>query len=85
MLKDTVNYDSLPENMRDSMERYINDHIQPGHFLTAALSNELLETFMRADSINLYQINALVDWLYNECPHNCWGSPEKVRAWLNAS
>jgi hypothetical protein len=37
---------------------------------------------MRADTSNLYNLPAYVIYLYNEMPAACWGSPEKVKAWL---
>lgn len=75
-------YSLLPQHIRDAMQRYIEDRIQPGGFLTAVLSNDLAEAFARADHINRMRLHDIVRFLYNEAPSTCWGSPEKVKSWL---
>lgn len=72
----------LPEHIRGGVESYIEHHRAVGHFLTAVLSNDLREACARADQINRYRLFDIVDWLYNEAPRACWGSPESVDAWL---
>ena len=77
-----LNYNLLPEHMRDTAQRYIEDKISPGGFFTAVLENKLFEALGRADDINRARIYDIVGFLYNEAPATCWGSPEKVRSWL---
>lgn len=77
-----MNYDLLPEHMRGSMKRYIEDKISPGGFLTAVLENNLVKALGRADYINKDKIYDIVAFLYTEAPSQCWGSPEKVNKWL---
>lgn len=72
----------IPEYMHDPVMRYVVDHIQPGDFLTALMSNKLSETFARADEENVAAMNMWVKWFYNWAPSPCWGSPEKVKAWV---
>lgn len=79
---ETYQDERLPEHIRDGLENYIEHHRAVGHFLTAVLSNDLLEACARADQTNRYRLFDIVDWLYNEAPSVCWGSPEKVGAWL---
>lgn len=76
------NYNLLPEHIRDAMQRYIESRIPPGGFLTAVLSNDLAEAFARADHINRMRLHDIVSFLYNEAPSTCWGSPERVKRWL---
>lgn len=78
-----MNYDMLPEHMRSAMRLYIEQHIPPGGFLTAVLSNKLVESFAKADQINQENMLNFVMFLYNEAPSECWGSEEKVDQWLN--
>ena len=52
-----------------------------GGFLTALVSNDLCDAICRADEDNLAGIHALVLFVYNELPSQCWGSREKVKAW----
>jgi len=66
----------------DGLVRYINDRVPAGGFLHAVLENDLKEAVARADEENMELIPIYVSWLYNEAPTACWGSPEKVAAWL---
>lgn len=77
-----IDYSGLPEGLRDGMRNYIEESLPAGHFLTAVLSNNLTEAFGRADALNIVLMHSIVQWVYNEAPSTCWGSPEKVRAWL---
>jgi len=74
-------YDHLP--LKDSIDRYVQDHTPVGGFLTALLSNDLFIAVMRADDINVALLRDYVRYLFNETPATCWGSPEKVKAWLD--
>jgi len=76
------NYNLLPEHIRDAMQRYIESRIPPGGFLTAVLNNDLAGAFARADHINRMHLYDIVRFLYNEAPSTCWGSPERVKRWL---
>lgn len=76
------NYSLLPEHVRGAMQRYVENRIPPGGFLTAVLENNLFEALMRADSINRERLFDIVSFLYNEVPSGCWGSPKAVKTWL---
>jgi hypothetical protein len=78
----TLRYEHLPEGLRGGMNRYIEHRVPPGNFLTAVLSNDLRRACERADDVNRHLLFEIVGWLYNEAPSPCWGSPEKVAAWL---
>ncbi len=71
-----------PLHMMESLERYVEHGILPGNFLQAVLCNDLTMAVGRADSVNIHLIPEYVKYLYNEAPSACWGSPEKVRAWV---
>ena len=73
---------SIPDYMRGGIERYINDHIRPGSFLTAIISNDLKEAIFCADDFNLNNLPAYVAYFYNETDSRCWGSKEKMEAWI---
>ena len=75
---------SIPDHMMSGLRRYIDDHCAVGDFLTAVLENNLREAVHRADDHNLENLPAYVYYLYNEAPSKCWGSPEKVKEWLEA-
>lgn len=54
----------------------------PGSFLTAVLENDLAEAVGRADFQNIEVLPAIVAFVYRNLPSPCWGSKEKVEAWL---
>lgn len=78
----TINYDSLPPHMQDGMRLYIENGIEPGSFLTAVLSNDLMKALGKADDVNLYALPAYGRFLYNNAPCGCYGSPKAVETWI---
>jgi hypothetical protein len=69
-------------DMLDAIQRYIDDRIPPGPFLTAVICNDLREAVWRADDDNLAHLPAFIGYLYNEAPACCWGSKEIMDRWL---
>ena len=79
-----VNWSKCPvDYMVDGMRRYVEHGVPPGHFLTALLSNDLKESFNRADDANTAAMRQWVIFLRWELPVGCQGSPAKVRAWID--
>lgn len=66
-----------------SIRMYIDHRIKPGGFLEAVLRNDLKEALGRADFRNRRKIFEWVEYLYNYAPAICWGSNDRVAAWLN--
>ena len=77
-----TDYSQLPEHMQDAAQRYIENGIRPGSFLTAVLENNLFRTVNFADETNRQSIGHWVLWLTWEIPAPAWGSKEKVDAWI---
>lgn len=77
-----VNYTLLPEHMRDGARGYVEFGLAPGGFLSAVLENNFVDAFGKADAINRASLHDWAIWLWNEAPSDCWGSREKVRAWI---
>lgn len=75
-------YTLLPEHMRESVRLYIEQGIQPGDFLYSVLCNDLSGAFFRADSWNREAMYNWARFLWDEIPGACWGSADKVRAWI---
>jgi hypothetical protein len=73
----------LPDYMRDGMRLYIERGVPPGHFMSALLSNDLKETFARADHINARAVGDYVKFLYNHAPSGCWGSKSNFEGWVD--
>ena len=74
----------IPEHMIHATLRYFNDHIEPGGFLCALLENDFIEACGRADEQNLAALPAWAALLYTVAPPISHGSPERVKAWLDA-
>lgn len=72
----------IPDHMHGAIKRYILNGMQPGGFLTALLSNDLMGAMRKGDDDNL---RALADWgrfLYNYVPSGSYGSVTNFNAWL---
>lgn len=78
----SINYSLLPERMQGDMKRYVEEGIPPGDFLRAVLENKLMQSFQLADDTNVERMWEFANFLYNELPSGCWGSVEKVVAWI---
>jgi len=76
--------DKIPITTLNAINNYVTHGIPPGRFVRAVLENRLVGAYHAADNRNLVAIPAIVSYLYNKVPSNCWGSPEAVRDWLEA-
>jgi hypothetical protein len=72
-------------NIPDAILLAINNHVlrgqNCGHFVTAVLSNDLIEAVNRADDECQKCLRSIVRYLYNRCPGGCWGSKKKMEEW----
>lgn len=74
----------IPDRMMPGIRRYIEEKIPPGDFLTAVIQNDLSEACGRADDENMRNLPAYAAYFYNNAPMSCWGSKEKMKAWLES-
>lgn len=74
--------DRVPLPTLQGLQRYAQRHCPVGHFLTAVLSNDLMEAVGRADEGNRAALADICTYVFNYLPIGCWGSPAKVQAWL---
>lgn len=75
---------NIPQRTKEAIDRYVQHHIFPGDFLYAVLTNNLRESFARADMENLGCLYEIVKYCYWEIPGVCWESEEKVDKWLES-
>lgn len=68
--------------MCEAIELYLEKKILDDDFLEAIVCNSLSEACARADESNKRRLHVYVSYFYNHAPSTCWGSPEKVKAWL---
>lgn len=69
-------------DIKESLDRYVRDSTPTGDFLRAVLSNDLMQAMARADDENRRDLFDICDYVYNDMPSGCHGSPEIVKAWL---
>jgi hypothetical protein len=67
---------------QEALERYVKQRIPTGDFLRAVLSNDLFDAMGRADLDNRRDLYEICQYVYNDMPSTCWGSPAIVDAWL---
>ncbi len=75
-------YAAIRSDVIDSLLRYAYEGVPTGGFLHAVLCNDLREAVARADRDNERTLKAIVTFCYMEIPAPCWGSAEKVTAWI---
>ena len=72
----------IPEQTKETIDAYVESGRPTGGFVKAVLSNDLQEAFGRADAENTAAMKGIVIYLYNDCPADCWGSPERYLTWI---
>ncbi len=72
----------IPEHTKGELIRYIDDHLPPGHFLTAVLGNQLFEAMWQADALNRAALRDICKFIYNQAPADCWGDLKTVKEWV---
>lgn len=72
----------IPDHLLEGLRLYVDRGVVTGSFLTACIDNKLVDAFAHADHISALALPAIANWLYNDAPSPCWGSPEKRAAWM---
>ncbi len=72
----------IPQRTLDALDRYVNEGTPTGDFLYAVLTNNLMDSFARADEGNRAALFEICQYVYNELPFSCHRSKEKVEAWI---
>jgi hypothetical protein len=82
---DSMLYHDVPDYTMRALEGYRAHGHPPGGFLRSVLENAgLVEVVGRADDRNARALQSIARWVYNELPHDAWGSKERVDAWVRA-
>lgn len=77
-----MNWSLVPSHIQPGLQDYIEYGIPPGSFLEAVITNNLLESFARADEINAKRVGDIVKFMYQFAPLECWGSREAMEKWI---
>jgi len=75
-------YSAIPGHTQQAIERYVVHGVEPGEFLRACLCNDLFGAVGKADSSNKANLPAIAQFIYNRIPRECYGSSERVDAWI---
>ena len=81
MDKYNIDYSLIPEHMRSSLRRYVENGTNPGDFLFAVLCNDLIAACLNADYISREKLVSFARWLIRECPIGAWGNRDIVKLW----
>ena len=73
----------IPDRTIESLRKYVEHGIPTGDFLYAVLTNNLMESFGRADDENREALFEIYEYVYNKIPSSCHGSKAAVAAWLD--
>ena len=74
----------LPENIKQSIDLYVEKGIPAGSCTEAILSNDLFEAFSRADEVTRAGMFQILQYIYLNTPRGCWGSRETYSDWIEA-
>lgn len=73
----------VPQHLWGGLRRFLEDHVRPGSFLSAALSNDLKDAVATGDVQSLVGLISLVRWLGSYAPIDAWGSRDAFESWLS--
>jgi hypothetical protein len=78
-----IDYSTVPvDYMAGAVQRYVENGLEPGGFMTALLTNHLFDAVKRADGLNIAHIPQWVVWIETNLPFACYGSRDKYQAWI---
>lgn len=77
-----IDYKRIPSRLMEGLHRYATSRIPTGGFLRAVLENDLRMACATADDESVQVLRDLISYVRSELPSECWGSRERVAAWL---
>lgn len=76
-------YFDVGNEFMQEMYNYVIKGLPPGSFFTALFANDFVSACKLSHPGNSWDyVQNTGKWLYFEAPAQCWGSYEKVEAWL---
>jgi hypothetical protein len=74
----------VPDHLHEGLVEYLAARRPVGSFLTAVLSNNLMDACVRADDLSRPHLVEIALFLLNYAPANAWGNEKAVFDWLEA-
>lgn len=72
----------ISEHVKSMFDDYVKNGKLSSSFMRAVLENDLLNSVINVDDSNSQNIRNIVIFAHMEIPSVCWGSPDKVIAWM---
>lgn len=72
----------IPPHLHGGLTRYLQARIRPGRFIYSVLTNDLNEAMLRWAGPGPNPSEGLIRFFCSEVPAPCWGSVDKVEAYL---
>lgn len=80
---DSMCHWNIPRDYVDPTYNYLVFAFSPGSFFESVFANDFLNAMHRSHPANsIPALKSLAGWIHNICPHEAYGSYDKVRAWL---
>lgn len=74
---------AVPPRLLEALRAYAIERRATGQFLRAVLENDFQGAIGRADPESLSAIKGIAEYVFGALPSQCWGSREKINAWLS--
>jgi hypothetical protein len=72
----------VPVDMREAIERYVFDGLEPGGFLVSVFSHDLMGSVHRIHAAIPDHFVGIVRWVRWYTPEQCQGSAQRVGDWI---
>lgn len=77
---DPTNY-TIPNDLLNELIAYGKQGKKPGQFVSAVISNQLMQAFARADEETQKAMPQIVKFICNQMPIGCYGSVNNFQEW----
>jgi len=77
-----LNYEGVPERVREQIQAYVEDGTLPNEYLQAIISDSLSGVFRFCSTVDeIRDAYTTSGWITNSCPGAMYGSHEKMTRW----
>jgi hypothetical protein len=76
-----TNGNDCPPALKESVRRYVEQHVRCGDFLRCVIANDLFGAIIHADRFNLAVLPEIVSFVHFNVPEYASGSELKVSEW----
>lgn len=80
---ESMSHWKIDKDYIDPLYNYLVFGWEPGSFFTSVFANDFVNAMHRSHPANtIPALKNVAGWIHNICPHEAWGSYNKVRAWM---